>query len=52
MLTDLGSKNRLVVDGVPFDRVEVKVGVTVCLGRTTLTVEDASTGDLAPFPIP
>ena len=47
VLTDLGSKNRLMVNGSRTDRVELGPGVTVYLGHAMLTIEEASTGDLA-----
>jgi DNA-binding NtrC family response regulator len=48
ILTDAGSKNRLVVDGVRTDRAELRAGVQIGLGRAVLTIEDASTGEIAP----
>jgi len=52
VLTDLGSKNQIVVNGKRTNRAELAPGVVIHLGHAMLTIEDASTGDLiAAYPI-
>lgn len=43
---DLGSKNKLVVDGAVATVAELLLNTTIRLGRATLSLEDARTSDL------
>jgi len=52
LITDLGSKNQIVVNGTRTNRAELAPGMQIHLGRAVLTIEDASTADLtAAYPI-
>jgi transcriptional regulator with GAF, ATPase, and Fis domain len=48
VLTDCGSKNRLIVNGERADRVQLLPGVSVQIGRAQLSLEEISTDDVAP----
>src|SRR3954451_17746018 len=47
VLIDLGSSNRLVVDGQPFDRVTLASGIVVKLGNSTLRFEALAPVEIA-----
>ena len=52
ILSDNGSKNRLIVNGERADRVELRPGVAVQIGRAQVMLDEVSTDDLAPtYPI-
>jgi DNA-binding NtrC family response regulator len=46
LLSDLGSKNRLIVAGERRDQVELRPGLVVQVGRALLTIEDGPTPDI------
>jgi Transcriptional regulator containing PAS, AAA-type ATPase, and DNA-binding domains len=45
-LVDVGSKNRLIMNGTRVDEVELLVGGVVQIGRAAVTIEDGPTSDV------